>query len=60
MSEEKIIEVLKKVLTACRFDGLYTSQGIILEAIQGLLDLYTKEKEKNKEFKGEINKGGNI
>lgn len=54
MTEEEIIEVLQRVILANRFDGLYTSICIIIEAIQGLLDLYNKEKEKNKELETTI------
>ena len=48
MGEEEIMQVLNKVITANRFDGLFTDISMIINAIQGLLDLYNKEKEKYK------------
>lgn len=48
MSEEKIINLLQKI--AEDEQEFYNTDNIIQRtAIQGLLDLYQKEKEKNKE-----------
>lgn len=46
MSEEEIIGILKIVILVNNFES-FSSESIIIEAIQGLLDLYNKEKEKN-------------
>ena len=48
MSEEEIIKILNSYTT-----DLYHSykEGVILKAIKDLLDLYNKEKEKNKRIK---------
>ena len=54
MSEEKIIDVIETVIIANRFDGVYTSIDIIIEAMKGLLDLYEEEKEKNRYLKSQI------
>lgn len=47
MSEEEIIKILNSYTT----DLYHSYKGdVILKAIKGLLDLYNKEKEKNKEL----------
>ena len=55
MDEEKIIEILKDFTenedTVYCYDWHGFDYEVILPAIQGLLDLYNKEKEKNKELK---------
>jgi antitoxin component HigA of HigAB toxin-antitoxin module len=51
MSEEEIIDIFETVIRANRFDGLYTSVDIIVEAMQGLLDLYNQTK---KDLKNDI------
>lgn len=43
--EEKAIEVLKRVLMANRFDGIFTSIDIIIEAIDIVLNLIKKQQE---------------
>ena len=50
MSEEEIIKIIKKELTffRCTADDIKFK-----DAIKGLLDLYNKEKEKNKELEEE-------
>ena len=46
MSEEEIIEVLQRVVSAQRFDGLYTTIVIILEAIERFIRPIPKGKRK--------------
>ena len=53
MREEEIKEVLENVIRTNKYSGLYSTVDVITEAIQGLLDLYEKEKEKNKTLKGD-------
>lgn len=55
MKEKEAIEVLERVIMADRFDGLFSSIGIIIEAMQSMINLYNKEKEKNKKLKKENN-----
>ena len=47
MSEDESIKILKTILQAGRFDGVYNSTSYILESIEKLLNLYKQEKEKN-------------
>lgn len=47
VKEEEIKEVLENVVRTNKYSGLYTTVDVITDAIQGLLDLYEKEKEKN-------------
>lgn len=62
MSEEEIIEYVKEIIQDSKreingkdyFEYIMTNNDI--EAIQSLLDLYNKEKEKNKELFEEYNK----
>ena len=58
MSEEEIIEIIKDFLDLREIhssDAMTKSfLSIYKEAIQGLLDLYNNEKEKNKELEDEL------
>lgn len=57
MSEEEIIEYLKEVISWHRKntpDRVYALNNKDIEMIQGLLDLYNKEKEKNKKIEDKI------
>ena len=49
MSEEEIIKIIKEKIIL-DFNCYNPIDKIELEAIQGILDLYNKEKEKNKEL----------
>lgn len=49
MSEEEIIYIIENVLSNKEI-GLLEATDTFYQAIQGLLDLYNKEKEKNKEL----------
>ena len=52
MSEEKIIEILKKLIS---WKGMKVEiRDYEIEAIQGLLDLYNEEKNKNASLQKEI------
>lgn len=54
MSEKEIIEYFKEVISWYRKntpDRVYALNNKDIEMIQGLLDLYNKEKEKNKALK---------
>lgn len=50
VKEEEIKEVLGNVIRTNKYSGLYTTVDVITEAIQGLLNLYEQEKEKNKKI----------
>ena len=50
MSEEEIIKILKSLIREVDFIDYEENQPKIDEAIQGLLDLYNKEKKKNKRY----------
>lgn len=53
LSEEEIIKILQKI--AEDEQEFYNTDSIIQRtAMQGLLDLYQKEKEKNKEYENKI------
>ena len=53
MSEEEIIKIIKEKIIL-DFNCYNPIDKIELEAIQGILDLYNKEKEKNKELENKI------
>lgn len=50
MGEDEAIEILKHVNLVRKFSGIYSTTEIIHEAIDTILDLYNKEKEKNKKL----------
>lgn len=55
MSEKEIINYFKEVINWYREnapDRVYALNNKDIETIQGLLDLYQKEKEKNKKYQG--------
>lgn len=54
MSEEEILKILNSYTT-----DLYHSykEDVVLKAIRNLLDLYNKEKEKNKKIEETVKKG---
>lgn len=62
MSKEDLIKYVNEIIKDCKneikgkdyFEYIMTPNDI--HAIQGLLDLYNKEKEKNKELEERINK----
>lgn len=54
MSEEEIIEMLKEYSATNPFQKSMFYVSNLHEAIQGLLDLYQKEKEKNKVYENKI------
>ena len=55
MSEEEIIKIIKEKIIL-DFNCYNSIDKIELEAIQSLLDLYNKEKEKNKKIQEYIDK----
>ena len=49
MSEEKIKEIFDTVFIANKFDGIFSSKDIIIEAMKELLKLYQEQKQLNEE-----------
>ena len=49
LSEEEIIYIVEKILSNKEI-GLLEATDTFYQALQGLLDLYNKEKEKNKKY----------
>ena len=51
--KKKIKEIFNEVFIANKFDGIFTSNDIVIEAMRELLKLYEKQKQEIKKLKNE-------